>query len=242
MTKKRVNRQPKALRESVKREQRRQAMAALHRRSSWGRSSPAASEADELSALFSADADYPYDPEEEDDWPGAWPGQWPDGWWGGWWDDDEDPPFTDAQALTAERLEMVVTAVLHEKTLAPAEAFMATGEAGPIGEPTQSPDEAAWSVLSQWLITARQTGLNSPGVITWTDEHLPKADSLAVWQASGLIGFVSAPPLLIGEMMQKLDARFIPALIGLAAGIAAVPGEGDAHYLREFDPGHLGWC
>jgi hypothetical protein len=89
MTKKRVNRQPKVLRESIKREQRRQALESVHRRSSWGRSSSAA-ETDELTALISADADYPYDPEEEDDWPGAWPGQWTDGWWV-----DDDPPFTD---------------------------------------------------------------------------------------------------------------------------------------------------
>jgi hypothetical protein len=132
----------------------------------------------------------------------------------------------------------LVDTALQERTLTPIEQFLDEPEEfGLNPQSAQTLIESAFGVLACWLLGARQQKLDAPPVMTWIAQNLPTEVGDDVRQLGGMIGFAFAPDLTVVQAAERLCERFIPTLAALAAGVAATAGDGDAHCLRQFDPG-----
>ena len=91
-------------------------------------------------------------------------------------------------------------------------------------------------VLACWLVGPKEQGLDSSAVMAWVGEHLPSQGGQDALVLSGMIGFAFGSDLTIGEAANRLGERLIPAHTALAAGIVATVGNGNARWLRQYDP------
>lgn len=156
------------------------------------------------------------------------------------WDEDDEEESTAAEVLlmAADSLERVVAAILQERTLAPIKALMeGLDESELEDEELEVIMSSTVAVLASWLVEPQEQGLDGSAVMAWIGENLPEQDSQDALVLSGMIGFAFGPDLTIRQAADRLGERFVPAHTALAAGIAATAGGGDAHWLRQYDPG-----
>jgi hypothetical protein len=159
------------------------------------------------------------------------------------WDEDDDEgdeESTPAEVLrmAADSLERVVAAILQERTLDPIRMLMeGLDESELEDEELEVIMSSTVAVLASWLVEPQEQGLDSSAVMAWIGETLPEQDGQDALVLSGMIGFAFGPDLTIMQAADRLGERFVPAHTALAAGIAATAGNGDAHWLRQHDPG-----
>jgi hypothetical protein len=93
------------------------------------------------------------------------------------------------------------------------------------------------ATLMRWLTAARESGAVDPTAsLTWVRESLDWPYNLQAESAAGIIGQPSTlAPEIPAEMHQFFGPMFATVMIWLAAGIVATAGDGDAHWLRQFD-------
>jgi hypothetical protein len=157
---------------------------------------------------------------------------------GDWDEDDEEPTRAEVLQMAADSLEQVIAAILQQRTLDPIKALMeGLDESDLEDEELEVIMSSTVAVLASWLVEPQEQRLDSSAVMAWIGESLPSQDRQDALVLSGMIGFAFGPDLTIGQAADRLGERFVPAHTALAAGITATAGNGDAHWLRQYDPG-----
>jgi hypothetical protein len=148
---------------------------------------------------------------------------------------DDEEAITDAFHGVAASLQMVVERVVRDRdpdavwgllrrliAEAPSGDVMATGYTMMAG------------VAGIWVISARGD-VDPLAAVEWVDRYLG-ADA-AGWavQVAGLLGHPVVQPAPFDEVRTTLGSGFVPALLLLAAGVAATAGGGHAAWLRRYD-------
>jgi hypothetical protein len=86
-----------------------------------------------------------------------------------------------------------------------------------------------------WVVLAGKQGIDVRAAIDWVEEELGDHAAHAVTVIGALVGYSEAKKLDPAEMSDRLGTLFMPALIWLAAGIAATSANGDETWFRQFN-------
>jgi hypothetical protein len=100
----------------------------------------------------------------------------------------------------------------------------------------------AAAILASWTSGAREeldTADLADTVLSWVTTHLGEPIAALAHRAAGVLGARTAPDLTVNQLADELGSDFLPAMLWLATGLAAKYGDGDASWLRRYDP-HIG--
>ena len=158
----------------------------------------------------------------------------------GWYDEDDGAESADGDLVpaTADGLEQVVALTMRDCDPLPARRLADALLSEENGE-----EEAGLvfsltlGILMGWLVGAREYGVEPVAAIDWISDHIGEDEAAAAQQVGGIVGHPLSPTLTVSDANDRLGSAFIPTLIWLCAGVAAAAGLGDAHWLRQFDPG-----
>ncbi|MEU8924227.1 hypothetical protein AB0D10_25335 [Kitasatospora sp. NPDC048545] len=95
-----------------------------------------------------------------------------------------------------------------------------------------------FGALAGWLAGAREAGLkpdDAVAAIDWVRESLGAGYRRKVMHVAGIIGHPDASGDTVNEAADQLGDDFLPAFIWLTAGVVATAGQGDVHWLDQFD-------
>ncbi len=136
----------------------------------------------------------------------------------------------------ADSLERLVASMLRDHDPDAAEGFLT----GILAD--EKDDQAAEFTLSVllgvaagWLVAARDSGVDPAGALDWIKTRLGHDPAIAAYQISRFVGHAGAPEFTVRSERDWLESELFPAMIWLAAGVAATGGSGDAYWLRQFD-------
>jgi len=136
----------------------------------------------------------------------------------------------------ADSLERVVASMLRDHDPDAADDFM-TGILA--DERDEQAAEFTLSVLlgvaAGWLVAARDSGVDPSGALNWIKARLGNDPAIAAYQISRFVGHIGAPEFTVRGERDWLQHELFPAMVWLAAGVAATAGGGDAYWLRQFD-------
>jgi len=94
----------------------------------------------------------------------------------------------------------------------------------------------ALGTLMKWLVGARERGVDPIAALDWVRTEIGPEPAEASEQISGMIGHPDGPQVTVNEAFDRLGEAFLPAMIGICAGVVATAAGGDAHWLRNSTP------
>ncbi len=162
--------------------------------------------------------------------------------------DDDDVDISDMFELLAEQLEAVIQQTLLQRSPEPARLLAAQVykadveivDADDHDEDDGAPGVSiAFTILAAWISGAREefdTSDLADTVLSWVTTHLGKPIAALAHRAAGILGARTAPDLTVNQLADELGPDFLPAMLWLVTGLAADHGDGDASWLRRYDP------
>jgi hypothetical protein len=149
-----------------------------------------------------------------------------------------DPDLEDLRDQAKDFLVAAVAATLEAADAAAVEPFVASFD-HIVGDDEEGNgrDMVVTSVAAMamdWLLGARNEGIDGTAAVFWVKDTLGDRAFRAALALSELTGYSRAPHLSMQAVEDTLEAERIPALVYLAAGVAATAGGGEAEWLRQF--------
>ncbi|WP_211261229.1 hypothetical protein [Pseudonocardia acaciae] len=161
-----------------------------------------------------------------------------------WEENADDSGIGDLVALLADELEAAVERTLVSTRPEPAREFATRVTNTDIAAAEEDEDaealgtSIAFAIVAAWLTGARDE-LSRPTLaadaVGWVESHLGAEAADLARRGAGILGAPESGDLTAQELADETGDDFIPTMIWLAAGVAAVCGGGDAGWLRRYD-------
>jgi hypothetical protein len=144
----------------------------------------------------------------------------------------------DVPAEAAHGLRALVAETLATGSLDPGFALVEAFDAAEDVEAAGLAASTAVAVMLGWLTGARERlGVAAaPAAVSWVRDRLGPDPASQALVLAGVLGHPLAPELTVAQAFDRLGDALLPALLWLAAGLAATAGDGDAEWLTQFDP------